>query len=73
MRRAIVLAVVLAVFGSTSDGRAGAGPGGFLIVTNKGDRTLGIIDPELGRQVATVPQSGVTGHELVASPDGKTA
>jgi YVTN family beta-propeller protein len=47
--------------------------GGLLIVTNKGDHTLGIIDPVAGRQVATVEESGVTGHELTASPDGRFA
>jgi len=47
--------------------------GGLLLVANKGDQTLGIIDPVAGRQVATVKQSGATGHEVVASPDGKTA
>ena len=46
---------------------------GWLLVANKGDHTLGIIDPEAGRQVATVPVGGITGHEVVASPDGKTA
>lgn len=48
-------------------------PGGLLLVANKRDRTLGIVDPVAGRQVATVEQSGVTGHELIASPDGRTA
>jgi YVTN family beta-propeller protein len=46
---------------------------GFLLVANKGDRTMGIIDPVAGRQIATVPEDGVTGHELAASPDGKRA
>ena len=46
---------------------------GLLLVANKGDQTLGIIDPAAGRMVATVKQSGVTGHEVAASPDGKTA
>jgi len=46
---------------------------GWLVVCNKGDRTLGIIDPVSGRQVAAVPEDGVTGHEVVASPDGKLA
>ena len=46
---------------------------GLLIVANKGDHSLGIVDPATGRQVATVPEGGVTGHELIASPDGKTA
>jgi YVTN family beta-propeller protein len=46
---------------------------GVLLVANKGDQTLGIIDPETRRQVATVKQSGVTGHEVTASPDGRFA
>lgn len=46
---------------------------GVLIVANKGEQTMGIIDPETGRQLATVAEGGVTGHELIASPDGKTA
>ena len=33
----------------------------------------GIIDPSAGKQVATVEQSGVTGHEVIASPDGRIA
>jgi YVTN family beta-propeller protein len=48
-------------------------PGGVLLVANKGDRSLGIIDPADDRQVAAVPENGVTGHEVIASPDGKTA
>lgn len=47
--------------------------GGTLIVANKGEHTLGIVDPASGRQVATVQEGGVTGHELTASPDGKLA
>jgi YVTN family beta-propeller protein len=46
---------------------------GLLLVANKGDRTLGLIDPDSGRQVATITEGGVTGHEVVASPDGKRA
>ncbi len=46
---------------------------GLLIVANKGEHTMGIIDPDAGRQLATVPEGGITGHELIASPDGKTA
>ena len=46
---------------------------GFLLVANKGDQTLGIIDVESGRQIATVPEGGTTGHEVTASPDGKRA
>jgi YVTN family beta-propeller protein len=45
----------------------------MLIVANKGDSSLGIVDPAAGRQLATVPEGGVTGHEVIASPDGKLA
>jgi len=46
---------------------------GLLIVANKGEHTMGIIDPIAGTQVAIVPENGVTGHELIASADGKLA
>jgi YVTN family beta-propeller protein len=46
---------------------------GVLLVANKGNQTLGIIDPEAGREVAEVPEGGITGHEVAASPDGQTA
>src|ERR1041385_8340840 len=44
---------------------------GLLIVANKGDHTVGIIDTVAGKQIATIDEQGVTGHELVASADGK--
>jgi YVTN family beta-propeller protein len=47
--------------------------GGLLLVANKGDHRLGIIDPEQGRQIATVTETGVTAHEVAASPDGRFA
>jgi YVTN family beta-propeller protein len=46
---------------------------GLLLVDNKGDKTLGIIDPESCRQVAVIEEDGETGHEVAASPDGKRA
>lgn len=45
----------------------------WLLVANKGDHTLGIIDPKSGVQIATVAEDGITGHEVAASADGKTA
>ncbi len=51
----------------------GATSRGMLLVANKGDQTVGIIDPVAGRMIATVPEDGVTGHEVVASPDGRRA
>ncbi len=47
--------------------------GGVLLVANKGDRALGIVEPQSGKQVATVAEGGTTGHEVVASPDGRFA
>jgi len=46
---------------------------GMLLVANKGDQTLGVVDPQAGRQVATVAEGGITGHEVIASPDGRVA
>ena len=34
---------------------------------------MSIIDPTAAKQIAVVPVDGVTGHEVAASPDGKTA
>src|SRR5208283_2938571 len=51
----------------------GIAGGGLLLVANKGDHTLGIIDPVAGRQIATVAEDGITGHEVAASLDGKRA
>jgi len=46
---------------------------GWLLVANKGDQTLGIVDPASYLQIAVIREGGVTGHEVAASPDGKTA
>lgn len=54
-------------------GQSGFPEHGALLVANKGDHGLGIVDPVSGRQVAEIPEGGVTGHEVTASPDGKTA
>jgi DNA-binding beta-propeller fold protein YncE len=45
----------------------------MLLVVNQGDRDLSLVDPAVGKQIATVSVDGVTGHEVAASPDGKTA
>jgi DNA-binding beta-propeller fold protein YncE len=64
---------VLAMLPHSRFHAASAASSGLLLVANKGDRTLGIIDPEAGKQVATVAENGNTGHEVIASPDGRTA
>ena len=49
------------------------GAPGLLLVANKGDNSLGIIDPTAGKQFAEIPEGGVTGHEVTTSRDGKIA
>jgi YVTN family beta-propeller protein len=44
-----------------------------LLVAQKGESSLGLIDPEAGKLVASVPEGGITGHEVIASPDGRLA
>jgi DNA-binding beta-propeller fold protein YncE len=46
---------------------------GLLLVANKGDHTLGLVDPNAGQQIATIAEGGITGHEVTASPDGRRA
>ena len=46
---------------------------GLLLTADKGARSLSIIDPHAGKELALVPEGGITGHEVVASPDGRTA
>jgi YVTN family beta-propeller protein len=45
----------------------------LLLVANQHDHNLSLIDPGTAKQIATVAVDGVTGHEVAASPDGKTA
>ena len=63
----VVAVVLVSRFPAAGEAR------GYLLVTNKGDRTLSIVDPVAGQQLAAVPEGGTTGHEVIASPDGKTA
>ncbi len=46
---------------------------GFLLVANKGNQTLNIIDPATGKLIASVEEHGATGHEVAASLDGQRA
>jgi YVTN family beta-propeller protein len=47
--------------------------GGRLLVDQKSDRSLAIVDPAAGKVIADVPENGITGHEVAASPDGRLA
>jgi len=46
---------------------------GRLLVDQKNDRSLAIVDPVAGAVIASVPEDGVTGHEVAGSPDGRLA
>ena len=44
-----------------------------LLVAQKGEQSLAIVDPVSGTVLASVPEGGTTGHEVIASPDGRLA
>jgi DNA-binding beta-propeller fold protein YncE len=46
---------------------------GRLLVAQKGDRSLAIVDPAAGKVIANVAENGITGHEVAGSPDGRLA
>jgi len=52
---------------------AGFAQGARLLVAQKGDRSLAIVDPVAGTVIADVAENGITGHEVAGSPDGKLA
>jgi YVTN family beta-propeller protein len=69
------LAVVLSTMSASHETSApdAASPSSMLLIANKGEQTLGLVDPQAEKQVATIAESGITGHEVIASPDGHTA
>jgi len=67
----MILAVLISPFVRVR-GSAETGPG-MLLAVNQGEATLGIVDPRAGKQVATIAEGGVTGHEVATSFDGKLA
>jgi YVTN family beta-propeller protein len=75
MKKSLLLRSVLSfgVMGLATGLACAQSHGAKLLVANQGDRDLSIIDVAAGKQVATVAEEGVTGHEVAASPDGKTA
>jgi YVTN family beta-propeller protein len=70
-RSAAALLASLALSGATGLGQSPSG--GTLLVANKTDRTLSVLDTGAGKAVRAVPEDGATGHEVTASPDGKVA
>jgi len=52
---------------------AGFAQHGRLLVAQKGDTSLAIVDPAAGVVITSVGEGGITGHEVAGSPDGKFA
>ena len=74
LRNSLVLLLVASAVGAFAADAPSLTPGGaLLLVANKSDQTLSVIDPVAGRQIAAVSEDGITGHEVAASPDGKRA
>jgi YVTN family beta-propeller protein len=74
--RVVFLILLLSLpfaFIAWSESVAASARNGLLLVANKGDNSLGIIDPVAGKQIAEIPEAGITGHEVTASRDGKLA
>jgi len=69
----MALGVPLLAFAAPGRPASRSSARGLLVVDYKGSHTLGIVDPVTGRQIATVLETGVTGHEVAVSPDGRTA
>jgi YVTN family beta-propeller protein len=65
-------ALCLLVFALCLQSSAGAQS---LLVVNQGDTSLSIVDPASAKQIAVIAEgtAGVHGHEIVTSPDGRTA
>jgi YVTN family beta-propeller protein len=76
MRRIVILgialgaAVWLAPGSRVSADSASAPP---LLVANQTDRSLSVLDPAAGKEVAAIAEGEVTGHEVEVSRDGRTA
>jgi len=61
------------MLGSMSSATAADAKRSVLLVANQGSRDLSVMDPVSEQQIAAIPEGGVTGHEVIASRDGRTA
>jgi YVTN family beta-propeller protein len=69
----LVATTTVSVSAQSEQSASANGSKGLLLVCNKGDKTLSIINPETGEQLAAVDENETTGHEVIASADGKLA
>jgi YVTN family beta-propeller protein len=64
---------VLAVSAVATAQAQKAAPAGQLLVIEKGAQSLAIVDPASGKKLDAAKENGFTGHEVIASPDGRYA
>jgi YVTN family beta-propeller protein len=69
----VPVVMVLSAMSASREAAPDASGESVLLIANKGEQTLGIVDPLAEKQVVTVAESGITGHEVIASTDGRTA
>jgi YVTN family beta-propeller protein len=73
LQSALIVPVALLSTYMSAQGSTKPAGNELLLVANKGNNSVGLIDPVAGRQVAEIAEGGVTGHEIATSPDGRIA
>lgn len=71
-RRLLLVLCMVATAAGQGAARA-TSTSGILLVANKGTRSLSVVDVAKGGQIAAIAEDAVTGHEVIASPDGRFA
>jgi DNA-binding beta-propeller fold protein YncE len=56
-----------------ASGKSTASGVDVLLAANQGEASLSLFDPRTGNELARVSEGNITGHEVAASADGKTA
>jgi YVTN family beta-propeller protein len=73
MLKFLALLFVLALALEAGSRNAASSSSGSVLVMNKDDQTVSVIDPEGTRAMVSISVAGVTGHEVAAAPDGLRA
>src|ERR1700730_11427306 len=73
MPKLLALLFVLALALEAGLRGAASSPTGTLLVMNKNEQTVGVLDPDGMHPMESIPVHGVTGHDLAAAPDGLRA
>jgi YVTN family beta-propeller protein len=69
----LAASIAFASLGLSAVSTAAPTAGSWLLVANKGDDAVGLVDPKTDQQSATIPEEGHTAHELTVSADGHIA